>query len=221
MKKILLLFSALLILTTVKGQQLPFFSQYNLNHYVINPAATGTSDNFPVAFSYRKQWASIPQSPTVQYLSANMEVYKSMGAGIKLLNYTTGPMKKTGAELTYSYHIAFDNDMNLSFGLSGLLYQFHLGKSDLSIEDVNDMAFTGKDNMFVVDAIFGTYLYGENYYAGISVPQLFNRNVDLKTDEIVQEKQVRHYYVHGGYKFEINRDLTLEPSTLIKFMESG
>lgn len=221
MKKIILLLSSLLILSTVNSQQLPFFSQYTLNHYAINPAATGTAEDLPVAFSYRKQWASLPQSPSVQYLSGNMEVYPSMGAGVKFLNYTSGPMKKSGLELTYSYHLEFNNETKLSFGLSGLFYQFHLGKADLSIEDENDLIFTGKENMFVVDAIFGTYLYGENYFAGISVPQLFNRNVDLKTDNILQEKQVRHYYVHGGYNFSINRDFTLEPSALIKFMESG
>ncbi len=222
MKKIALIISLLIILTGVYSQQMPYFSQYTLNHYVINPAATGITRDLPLALSYRKQWASVPQSPSVQYLSGNMEVYQAMGAGAKVLNYTAGPLRKTGLELTYSYHLVLKEDLNLSFGLSGLFYQFHLDKSGMNIEDDDDEVFTnGNDNMFVIDAIFGTYLYGKNYFAGISVPQLFNRNVDLKTDNILQEKQVRHYYIHGGYKFEINQDITLEPSLLFKLMESG
>lgn len=221
MKKIILILISLTSLAGVNGQQMPFFSQYTLNHYAINPAATGISRDLPLALSYRKQWASFPQSPSVQYLSGNMEVYQAMGAGAKFLNYTTGPLRKTGLELTYSYHLVLNQDLNLSFGLSGLFYQFHLDKSSLNIETDYDELFQGNENMFVVDAIFGTYLYGKNYFAGISVPQLFNRNVDLKTDKILQEKQVRHYYIHGGYKFDINSDITLEPSLLLKLMESG
>jgi len=79
MKKILISISFLVILNSVNGQQMPFFSQYTLNHYAINPAATGINDELPVAFSYRKQWVSFPQSPSVEYLSGHMKVYKAMG----------------------------------------------------------------------------------------------------------------------------------------------
>jgi len=221
MKKILILISFLVIFSSVNGQQMPFFSQYTLNHYAINPAATGINDELPVAFSYRKQWASFPQSPSVEYLSGHMKVYKAMGAGAKITNYIAGPLRKTGLELTYSYHFVLKEGVNLSLGLSPLLYQFHLDKSDMNIENKDDAVFMGNEKMFVIDAIFGTYLYGENYFAGFSVPQLFNRNVDLKSDKILQEKQVRHYYLHGGYKFKINGDYTIEPSLLFKIMESG
>jgi type IX secretion system PorP/SprF family membrane protein len=221
MKKIVLLISFLVIINLANSQQMPFFSQYTLNHYAINPAATGIGDDIPLALSYRKQWASIPQSPSVQYISGHMRIEKAMGVGAKLINYKAGPLRKTGGELTYSYHLLLKDGVNLSFGLSGLFYQFYLDKSDMNVEVPDDIIFMGNEKMFVADAIFGTYLYGENYFAGLSVPQLFNRNVDLKTDKVLQEKQVRHYYLHGGYKFDINTDFTLEPSLLVKFMESG
>jgi type IX secretion system PorP/SprF family membrane protein len=221
MKKIFLLVSFVVILSRANSQQMPFFSQYTLNHYAINPAATGISDDIPLALSYRKQWVSIPQSPSVQYLSGHAQFNKTMGAGAKLINYKAGPLRKMGGELTYSYHLLLKDGVNLSFGLSGLFYQFYLDKSEMNVEESDDIIFMGNEKMFVVDAIFGTYLYGKNYFAGLSVPQLFNRNVDLKTDKILQEKQVRHYYLHGGYKFDINSDFTLEPSLLIKLMGSG
>jgi type IX secretion system PorP/SprF family membrane protein len=221
MKKIFITISLLLFLSGAYCQQIPIFSQYNLNHYAINPAATGVNDELPMALSYRKQWVSIPESPTVQYLSAQMKVYKAMGAGAKITNYTAGPQRKTGFELTYSYHFVLKEGLNLSLGLSGLFYQFHLDKSAMNVEQSDDVIFMGEEKMFVVDATFGAYLYGKNYFAGFSVPQLFNRNVDLKSDNVLQEKQVRHYYIHGGYRFDLNSDFTLEPSALVKLMESG
>jgi type IX secretion system PorP/SprF family membrane protein len=221
MKKLVIIVSLLVFLSGVYCQQLPFYSQYNLNHYAINPAATGINDELSLALSYRKQWVSIPESPSTQYLSGQMKVYKSMGAGVKILNYKAGPQRKTGLELTYSYHFILKEGVNLSFGLSGLLYQFNLDKSSLNVEQSDDQLLMGAEKMFVIDAIFGTYLYGKNYFAGLSIPQLFNRNVDLKSDNILQQKQVRHYYLHGGYKFNISPDFTLEPSLLFKIMESG
>lgn len=223
MKKILLIAASFLAFNGIYAQQLPFFSQYMHNIYSINPAATGyNEEELPIAFSARKQWAGFPESPAVQYLSAHVRAYKAMGAGTKIINYKAGPLRKTGAELTYSYHFNLNDDVKLSLGLSGLFYQFYLDKSGMNVEEEHDLVFlNGSDKMFVVDAIFGTYLYGKNYYAGISVPQLVNRNVDLKTDDIIQEKQVRHYYIHGGFNYDLNEDITFHPSVLVKLMESG
>lgn len=204
------------------AQQIPNFSLYNMNHYLINPAAAGTTDRVPVSISYRKMWAGMNNSPSVQYLSGNMLVAKDMGVGARLFNFQAGPLRKTGLEGTYSYRLSLGSgDTKLSFGLSLLLYQFNLNKSDMLVEDIDDQVFMGDEQMFVPDAGFGTYLYGSNYYVGLSVPQLFQRNIDLKSDEILQQKQVRHYYLHGGYIFDAGADFKIEPSALLKFVEAG
>jgi type IX secretion system PorP/SprF family membrane protein len=204
------------------AQQIPNFSMYNMNHYILNPAATGISDRLPVSISYRKIWLGFNNSPSVQYLSGNMLVAKDMGVGARLFNYQAGPLRKTGMEGSYSYHLSLgQGDTRLSFGLSLLLYQFYLDRDKLFVENINDQVFMGKEQMFVPDAGFGTYLYGRNYYVGLSVPQLFQRNIDLKSDIILQQKQVRHYYLHGGYIFEAGTDVKIEPSLLLKFVEAG
>lgn len=219
---IILLSLVMLLQGNINAQQIPNFSLYNMNHYLLNPAATGITDRLPVSLSYRKIWLGIDNSPSVQYLSGNMLVTKDMGVGAKLLNYQAGPLRKTGLEASYSYHLPLGSgDTKLAFGLSLLIYQFNLNKSDLVVEDIDDQVFMGTENMFVPDAGFGTYLYGTNYYVGLSVPQLFQRNIDLKSDIILQQKQVRHYYLHGGYIFEAGTDFKIEPSLLLKFIEAG
>jgi type IX secretion system PorP/SprF family membrane protein len=222
MKKYIIIAFLAVASMQLSAQQIPSTSQYYFNHYTMNPAATGTSDFLPLAFSYRKMWTGIDQSPSVIYFSGEMSVAKSMGAGVKFYNYSAGPLRKTGAELTYSYHIEFSPEMHLAFGLSGMFYQFHLAKSDLSFEDPNDpIQMSGEEQMIVPDVSFGTYFYGDNYFVGLSVPHLVNRNIDLKSDNILQEKQVRHYYLFGGYDFEVNPDLKIKSSALIKFIEAG
>lgn len=222
MKHLMTALALFLLTQGLIAQQIPYFSQYQMNHYTINPAATGTTDKIPVALTYRKLWAGLSGSPSVQCLSGNMEIAKNMGLGAKLFNYQAGPLRKTGMEISYSYHLLLNSSgTKLSFGLSGLLYQFFLDKSKLQVEDATDEAFLGTEKMIVPDASIGVYLYNKNYYAGISVPQLFEKNIDLKSDNIIQQKQVRHYYLHGGYIFEVGNDFKIEPSVLLKFIETG
>jgi type IX secretion system PorP/SprF family membrane protein len=205
-----------------KAQQIPNFSLYNMNHYLVNPAATGISEKLPVSLSYRKIWLGIENSPSVQYLSGNMLLTGNMGLGAKVSNYQAGPLRKTGLEASYSYHLQLGSgDTKLSFGLSLLLYQFYLNRSDMFVEDIDDEVFMGKEKMFVPDAGFGIYLYAPSYYVGFSVPQLLQRNIDLKSDKVLQEKQVRHYYLHGGYIFKAGSDFMIEPSLLLKLVEAG
>jgi type IX secretion system PorP/SprF family membrane protein len=217
----ILLFMAFFTEGSTLGQQIPNFSQYNMNHYLVNPAATGTTDQIPVSASYRKMWAGMNNTPSVEYLSGHMKLTPDMGVGARIFNFQAGPLRKTGLEGTYSYHISLGSETRLAFGLSVLLYQFSLNKSQLVVEDIDDEVFNGDEQMFVPDAGIGTYLYGKNYYVGLSVPQLFQRNIDLKSDKILQEKQVRHYYLHGGYIFAAGTDFTIEPSALLKFVEAG
>ncbi len=223
MKKLFAAFSFLIILCfESQSQQIPNLSQYTLDHYEINPAATGTSDMLPLAFTYKKLWAGITESPSIQMLSGHMQVADGMGAGLKIYNYQTGPLRKTGLEASYSYHLNLNQDgLKLSFGLSGLLYQVYLNKSELKVEQPDDEVFMGSDKMIAPDASFGMYLYSEKYYVGLAIPQLFNRNIDFKSDGVLQQKQVRHYYLHGGYIFDLSSDLKFEPSLLFKFIEAG
>jgi type IX secretion system PorP/SprF family membrane protein len=193
-----------------------------MNHYLVNPAATGISDKLPVSVSYRKIWAGMNNSPSVQYISSNARIAPEMGVGARIFNYQAGPLRKTGLEGTYSYHISLGSgESKLAFGLSLLLYQFKLSKSTMLVEDITDEVFMGDEQKFIPDAGIGTYFYGPGFYMGISVPQLFQRNIDLRDDAILQQKQVRHYYLHGGYIFEAGSDFKIEPSALLKFMESG
>lgn len=223
LRRTILVFLASMILQGVWGQQLPLNSQYTLNQYEINPAVAGSTDGLPLGFSFRKLWMGIDGSPSIQTLSGHMEVAERMGVGLKVFNVSSGPLRRTGLELTYAYHVPLNGgDQKLSFGLSGLIYQYNLDVSGLTVEDQSDeVLLAAEESMVVPDVNFGTYFYGKNYYVGLAVPQLLSRKVDLKSDKVLEQKQVRHYFLHGGYIFDINQDFKIEPSLLLKFIEAG
>src|SRR5512145_1999118 len=102
----LLIMALALLNSRLAAQQIPNFSMYGMNHLLINPAAAGNTERLPVSLSYRKIWAGMNNSPSIQYLSGNMLVAKDMGVGAKLSNFQAGPLRKTGLEASYSYHLS-------------------------------------------------------------------------------------------------------------------
>jgi type IX secretion system PorP/SprF family membrane protein len=222
MRRLILIFITLTTGLSISAQQLILNSQYMLNQYEINPAVAGSSDGLPLSFTFRKLWAGVDGSPSIQTLTGHMEVAEHMGAGARIFNVISGPLRKTGFEATYAYHLPLNGgDQKLAFGLSGLIYQYALDVQSLTLEDPSDPALLEAENMFVPDVNFGTYFYGSNYYVGLAVPQLLSMKIDLKTDKYLEQRQVRHYFLHGGYNYRINEQFSIEPSTLLKFIEAG
>ena len=223
MRKSYLLVIGLMMSGMLFGQQLNISSLYNLNKYQINPAVAGSEEGIPLAFSFRKAWVGIDGAPSMQWLTAHMGVAKNMGVGAKLFNSTQGPIRKTGMEATYAYHIPLNtkDSSRLSFGLSGFIYQYYMDKQSLHVEDPSDPAVLGAENKVVPDAAFGVYYYARKYYIGLSIYQLFQGKVQFNADDIIENKRERHYMLNMGYKFEISENFDLEPSVLVKYLEGS
>ena len=204
------------------AQQYTTFSQYIINPYSVNPGIVGTKDYMPLAMAYHQSWTGFKNAPNMQMINGHTAINSEMGVGAKIFNFTSGPSSKLGIEGTYAYRFKFGNDMHLSLGLSLILYQVYLNRDKLDVRDQDDAIFyaVNSDKLIVPDASFGAFFYTKDYFAGLSVAQLVNRKVDFITD-VLTENQVRHYYLLGGYKYEINDNFMVEPSVLGKFIEAG
>ncbi|MBL4652923.1 MAG: type IX secretion system membrane protein PorP/SprF [Flavobacteriales bacterium] len=217
MKKTLLVLSISLLAASSQAQQMTQFSQYLLNDYYINPAVAGTKDYSPLRLTYRAQWANFNGAPKTTGISFHSNYLDNMGIGGIIFNDKTGPLTQTGLEVTYAYHLEIENDIKVSLGLSAKATQYALDESQITLEETGDFAFNGLTNKTLIpDAGFGAYLYSKEYFIGLSVPQLFQARIRYDTDDEKLNKEVRHYYLTGGYDFEINNDFSVQPSFLLK-----
>ena len=91
MKKVLVLFFVLLS-SIVKAQQDPQFSLNMFNIYSVNPAFSGSYDQFKALAIQRSQWVGFDVgAPVTQHVSVEAPVYFLLrGAGISLLNDKIG-----------------------------------------------------------------------------------------------------------------------------------
>ncbi|MBN2668430.1 MAG: type IX secretion system membrane protein PorP/SprF [Bacteroidales bacterium] len=224
MKKLVLIIIVLTVaLSSIRAQQMGSFSQTVENKYLVNPGYVGSDESMPIFLGYKRLWTGIDNAPSSQFLTFHMKISEDLGGvGAKIFNYSTGSISKSGLNLSYAYHLKLNDEMKIGFGLSGSLYQFYLDRGQLeNVEDANDQVLlNGSEKLIVPDANFGIYFYAKNYYAGISSFQLFGRRVSLMND-MFDNRQVRHYYLHGGYIFELGSDFKLEPSLLLKYIEAN
>ncbi|GAB5416493.1 MAG: type IX secretion system membrane protein PorP/SprF [Crocinitomicaceae bacterium] len=141
MKKLLLL---LVLCISISGfaQQLPQYSQYNRNQFMVNPAAAGMYDFLDITIGGRSQWLGITNSPMTAYayastvLSRNKTRYnpslRTSYGPVASPNVNTGKLKHAiGGQViadqygafrdvsvagTYAIHLPVTRDYNISFG---------------------------------------------------------------------------------------------------------
>lgn len=58
------------------GQAKPYYTQYVLNNYILNPGITGIENYTDVKLSYRNQWAGINGHPVTTYLTVHTPLGK-------------------------------------------------------------------------------------------------------------------------------------------------
>ncbi|NML23630.1 type IX secretion system membrane protein PorP/SprF [Pseudoflavitalea sp. G-6-1-2] len=86
--KLICSFCLMIMLTGLRAQQLPHYSQYMLNQYIINPALTGIENYIDVKASHRHQWVGIDGAPVTTYLSAHAPIgkkdFRTSATGVRI-----------------------------------------------------------------------------------------------------------------------------------------
>ncbi len=241
------LFGVLFIFSTmlnVEAQQVPLYSQYVLNGFLINPAMAGAEGYSSVNLTAREQWIGVKDAPSTYALSFNTKLMRNsfikrkssvrrkknygftdgkIGLGGYVFSDHNGPLSRTGARVSYAYHLYNKSArQQLSFGLSLVAYQMKFDEDKAILRDPDDeIWYSARESIFVPDADFGVYFTDPSFFIGFSADQLLESIIKFGSQVYDQQKLERNYYLFGGYDFEISSQLVLEPSSLMKIAENG
>ena len=222
MKKVLLISFILFCGLGLYAQQLPHFSQYYLNDFLINPAVAGSRGYFEGVSTHRYQWEGITDAPRTYTLSVHGPTKnRKMGLGGYLFTDIVGPTRRTGFNMSYAYHLKLNEKVKLSLGLNAGILQFMIDGSKITLRDANDAILTnGVQSELVPDAGFGMYIYHQKYYFGFSAPQLLNYRIKF-FDEGENPKGTlpSHFFLTGAYKFHVSDDFIIEPGAFVKYVK--
>ena len=72
-----IVFFLLLFGLSSNAQQRPYYTQYIMNNYIINPALAGIENYWDVKASHRLQWVGLQDAPITTYLTIQGPLHKS------------------------------------------------------------------------------------------------------------------------------------------------
>ncbi len=240
MKKITaILVIAIAGMSFANAQQLPLYSQYLYNKFLINPSVAGSDGYTSFNLTAREQWVGYSGAPRtyslswqtrflkrsyiLKQVSPRRQVFRpksdgKVGMGGFIFSDKNGLVRRTGFQISYAYHTWLRQETQLSMGLAMTGYQFKIDERDLNFED-SDEPWLNNDlrkGVFIPDAAFGLHLLNPRYTFGFSADQLFGAAAKLGSEAYKKLEMKRHYYIFGSYTFTDMRYHELEPSVLIK-----
>lgn len=207
---------------SVYAQQDPQHTQYMYNMMTINSAYTGSIGTLEGVLSHRSQWAGFDGAPTTQALSIHTPLgNERLGLGFNFVNDKVGPASEQYFDGNFSYSIPTGVTSKLALGIKA---GFHLMNTDWSkgrYEHQDDIKFAENiDNRFSPRVGAGFMLYDEKWYIGGSIPNF------LKSDHYMDDKEVMvtnelHYYLMGGYVFDLSSSLKFKPTFLMRAVKGA
>jgi type IX secretion system PorP/SprF family membrane protein len=239
-----LAFILILILTgsLTFGQQLPLYSQYLYNKFLLNPAVAGSDGYTSVSLTAREQWVGYSGAPRTFSFSwqtrmlkksfilkqtrVKREVFRPksdgrVGLGGYVFSDRNGLIQRTGFQVAYAYHMWLQKSTQLSFGLAFTGYYYKIDQTQINFEDPNEpwMNNNLRRGIFVPDLTFGVYLLNAKYSFGFSADQLTEASAKIGGPAYKNFSMSRQYYLFGSYDLSWWSNTIIQPSFLLKMSE--
>lgn len=216
---LILLFTSL----NSNAQQEPTYTQYMFNTQTINPAYAGTWEALGFMVLAREQWTGIDGAPSTQTLSfQNLHKNNRTGYGVNIINDKFGKEKRFSVYGDYSHLIHLNTGLKLRMGLKAGFSTYSNNLSDYDVIINDDPYFQGEvDHQFMPNFGIGLFLYQNNFYAGLSVPKLVNNEFENNYNNYSSQAELRHFYLMGGYVFNLSEKLKFKPTMLGKFVKGA
>lgn len=201
------------------AQQESQYTHYMYNTININPAYAGSRGVTSIFGLHRTQWVGLSGAPTTNAFSINTPLENSkIGLGLSFVNDEIGASDQNNISVDMSYTIILSRDYDLSFGLKASADLLNVDYTKLDRYNLNDPKFQNNiDNAFTPNIGAGIFLHSDKLYAGISIPSFLSiKHFDDNSSTAIADRL--HYYLLGGYVFDLNPDLKLKPSFLAKMV---
>ena len=233
-------FTILILVTALQatGQQKPYYSQYILNNYILNPALTGIENYTDVKLSYRKQWTGIDGAPVTMYLSAHMPIgkkdYRTTATSFEVPG--ENPRGKsywedyTAPEPHHGVGLIVMNDKTgyISKFSAYATYAYHKGltpKTTLAAGFLAGFSDVSLDRSkiqlksFTPEFGAGLWLYSASYFAGLSVLNIIPNKAKFAANDPFASYYAPQMIASAGYRFFLSDDVSALPSVMLQFIQ--
>lgn len=225
MKNIIIVISFFFYITTISAQQDPEYTHYMYNMSVVNPAyASGTPAMLNLGGLYRTQWVGSVGAPKTFTFFGHTAINEKIEVGLSLISDDIGDGAKKEnnvyADFAYVLNLGGQNKLSLGVkaGFSSIQSNFNgfvLQSGDTS----TDLAFAENVNVTKPNIGVGAYFFRNNFYVGLSAPNLLNtKHIEEKSGINAFGSEDIHTFLTAGYVFQINEKVKLKPAFMTKYV---
>jgi type IX secretion system PorP/SprF family membrane protein len=200
--------------TLAKAQTSGTYTQYMDNLTPVNAAYSLLDKGGSVNTVVRKQFTGIQGAPTSVLFNADIPVEPINGTlGLIVKNDDFAIENATTVSAFFGKAINLNEKNFLSVALSGGFRRYVANYSSL---DPSDPQFRDDIRETTANLGFGVMLYSDNYYVGLSVPEL--SITQLGNASIQNAANFKNtYYLTGAYLANAGEDVKIKPATMIAY----
>jgi type IX secretion system PorP/SprF family membrane protein len=209
---------ALLLLSTynAKAQQTFSYTQYMNDLTPLNPAYSLLDKAGSVNTLLSKRFLGINGAPTTFLFDANLPIEPIDGAaGLIVKNDAIAVESLTEINAYFAKAVQLTDKDFLSVSISGGFSKYVANYSSLAPDDPefnqNDVRQT-EPNLG-----FGVMLYSDNYYIGLSVPDLSVRNLGVASYQPAGNYFRNNYYLSGAILDSLSDEVKWKPAALVAY----
>lgn len=206
----------------VQGQNEPQYTQYMYNIGSFNPAYVGTVGNLDISALYRAQWIDIPGAPRNIRVGVNFPFSNEKnGLGFNVVSDQLGPSTQTFVDIAYSFQVNLSDETKLSFGIDAggsiLDVDFSKGTFENPGEPILERETI---NEFYPTVGAGMFLYSDDWYLGLSVPNFLTDEIYNQEVATLVEDKMQFNFI-GGYVFGPSEGLRFKPAFLVNYIQGA
>ncbi|WP_031428003.1 type IX secretion system membrane protein PorP/SprF [Flavimarina sp. Hel_I_48] len=226
-QKLMFFTATVLVFQSARAQQDPELTQYMYNMSLVNPAyATANDGVMSLGALYRAQWVGIDGAPTTATFFAHAPINDRIEMGVNLIHDEIGDVvKETNLNADFAYKLKLSPGTNLAFGLKAGATFFNTDFTRLQLgsgSSSTDLAFDRDISQTYPTLGVGLFYFSDQYYLGASAPNLLNSEHIEERDGVRGfGKETVHYFLTGGYVFDLNPEIKLKPSFMARAVEGA
>jgi type IX secretion system PorP/SprF family membrane protein len=219
MKKLYFIAILAIVVTDLKAQQDPHYSQYMYNMSVINPAYAGSKEGLSGGLLHRAQWVGVEGAPITSTFFIHRPLGSNVGLGLSAISDRIGPVAENNIYGDFSYTLNLGEERKLAFGLKAgaTIHKIDFATiyPTLPNPSTSDPFYATNPNSTTLNIGSGLFYYTNKYYVAFSVPNMLKSKY-LDYDGRQYGTEVIHYFLTGGYVFDLNPNVKFKPFTMIK-----
>lgn len=225
MKKIIIFISFFFYITSISAQQDPEYTHYMYNMSVVNPAyASGMPAMLNLGALYRTQWVGAVGAPKTFTFFGHTAINDKVEVGLSLISddIGDGAKKENNVYADFAYVLNLGGQNRLSLGLKAGFSSIQTNFNGFVLQSGDtstDLAFAENVNVTKPNIGVGAYFFRNNFYVGLSAPNLLNtKHIEEKSGINAFGSEDIHTFLTAGYVFQINDKVKLKPAFMTKYV---